>query len=426
MKKWVSILVLSCVFIQILFNRPISAVARDSLSQNDLHARCAVLMDAETGRVLYGKEEELALPMASTTKIMTCIVALERAASDGLNEIVTISSYAASMPDVQLNMVEGEHYLLKDLLYSLMLESHNDSAVAIAEHIGGSVERFTEMMNQKAEELGCVNTCFLTPNGLDATVTKYMEDGNEVTLAHSSSAADMARILSYCILKSPQKEQFLSITQCGSHSFTNFNLLEDGGQAPGVRTFTCSNHNAFLYMMDGALTGKTGFTGNAGYCYVGALENEGRTYVIALLACGWPNHRTWKWEDAKKLFQYGIKNYQKKNIVDIQALNLPRIPVKNAQNKQGILSKQGHLTPIVPEQEHFMLLSSEEKVETAMDLPQELQAPVEAGQEIGKVNYYVNQKKVFELPVYAKESMPDRNQKWYWEIVWNRFFKKSY
>ena len=103
--------------------------------------------------------------MASTTKIMTCILALEKGSP---KDIVTVSKYAASMPDVQLNMQSGEQFRLADLLYSLMLESHNDTAVAIAEHIGGSVKGFAKLMNQKAAELGCNKTHFVTPNGLDS------------------------------------------------------------------------------------------------------------------------------------------------------------------------------------------------------------------------------------------------------------------
>ncbi len=122
-------------------------------------------MDADSGRVLYGKEEETVLPMASTTKIMTCILALE---NGSLTDEVEASSHAASQPQVHLGMNKGDRFCLEDLLYSLMLESHNDSAVAIAEHIGGSVEGFAELMNEKAGEIGCTDTHFITPNGLDA------------------------------------------------------------------------------------------------------------------------------------------------------------------------------------------------------------------------------------------------------------------
>ena len=129
-----------------------SAVKPEPLN---LNSRSAVLMDADTGRVLYGKNETEDLPMASTTKIMTCILALELGNPEDFCEI---SEKAAGQPKVKLGAPAGSRIRLKDLLYSLMLESHNDSAVAIAEHISGSVEAFTEKMNRKAQDIGCVDT----------------------------------------------------------------------------------------------------------------------------------------------------------------------------------------------------------------------------------------------------------------------------
>ena len=151
-------------------NQTASEAASDTTEEPsfELYAQSAVLMDADSGRILYGKNMEETRPMASTTKIMTCILALERA---DLEDTVEVSAYAASMPDVQLNIRQGEQYRLGDLLYSLMLESHNDSAVAIAEHVGGTVEGFADLMNEKAASLGCENTWFITPNGLDASET---------------------------------------------------------------------------------------------------------------------------------------------------------------------------------------------------------------------------------------------------------------
>ena len=267
-----------------------------------LYAQSAVLMDADSGRILYEKKGSTILPMASTTKIMTCIITLE---NGNLENQVEVSDYAASMPKVKLYMKKGETYRLKDLLYSLMLESHNDTAVAIAEHIAGSVEGFADLMNQKAAELGCKNTYFITPNGLDAQKEITAEDGSTKTVIHSTTAEDLARLMSYCIKKSPKKEEFLEITRTPSHTFTN---------SDGTRSFTCNNHNAFLSMMDGALSGKTGFTGKAGYCYVGALERDGKTFVVALLACGWPNNKTYKWKDTRSLMEYGLSNYESANL----------------------------------------------------------------------------------------------------------------
>ena len=148
-----------------------------------LHAQSAVLMDAETGRILYEKDGETRRPMASTTKIMTCILALEHMKSE--QEIVTASAEAASQPKVRLGVREGQQFYLRDLLYSLMLESHNDTAAAIAEHVAGTREAFADMMNQKARDIGCRDTFFITPNGLDA------EDPDTGRL-HSTTAAELA------------------------------------------------------------------------------------------------------------------------------------------------------------------------------------------------------------------------------------------
>ena len=244
-----------------------------------LHARSAVLMDGDSGRILYGKEPDTPLAMASTTKIMTCILALELGSG---NQICTASANAAAQPQVKLGMREAEQFYLQDLLYSLMLESHNDTAVCIAESVAGSVEAFTGKMNEKAAGIGCRDTCFLTPNGLDA--------GEENGDWHHTTAADLAEILRYCITESPKAAAFLKVTQTVGYSFSNVEKTKD---------YDCVNHNAFLTMMDGALTGKTGFTAKAGYCYVGALQDEGRLYIVSLLACGWPGHKSWKWSDIR-------------------------------------------------------------------------------------------------------------------------------
>lgn len=185
--------------------------------------------------------------MASTTKIMTLILALEYGNPD---DVVTVSSYAAKMPEVRLGLHAGDRYVLQDLLYSMMLESHNDSACAVAEQVGGSVEAFAQMMNRKAAEIGLHDTYFITPNGLDA------EDAGGV---HHTTARDLAQLMRYCVTQSEQKEAFQAICQTRQYTFAS---------CDGTRQFTVYNKNALLDRMDGVLAGKTGFTGNAGYCYV--------------------------------------------------------------------------------------------------------------------------------------------------------------
>lgn len=400
-----SFLLVSCV-LQTLFCSCIFCKAEEKETTTEvgqLYAQSAVLMDADSGRVLFEKEGNTILPMASTTKIMTCIVSLEKG---NLQDWVTVSEYAASMPDVQLNIRTGEQYRLQDLLYSLMLESHNDSAVAIAEHIGGSVEGFTKMMNEKAKELGCAKTCFLTPNGLDAQKELTLKDGSKKTVMHSTTAEDLALIMSYCIKKSPKKEAFLEITRTSAYGFSN---------KEGTRSFSCSNHNAFLNMMDGALTGKTGFTGKAGYCYVGALEREGKTFVVALLACGWPNHKTYKWSDTKKLMTYGIEKYQKVDVSEktLQKEWLQKIPVLGAQTKHLFETTYAELCVREETKPPVLLMREGEEIQVKCRVKKQLMAPVKEKQEVGSVQYLVDGKVVWERKICTKNAYKKRDYLWY-------------
>ena len=360
----------------------VRAEEKEPDSSLQLYAQAAVLMDADSGRVLYGKNAEDVLPMASTTKIMTCILALEYGNPE---EIVEVSSYATSMPKVKLYVKQGEKYRLKDLLYSLMLESHNDSAVVIAEAVGGSVEQFAAMMNQKARDIGCYDTYFITPNGLDAVV-------NESGKIHSTTARDLAKIMAYCVTDSSAREQFLEITRTSGYDFTD---------AEGKRSFHCNNHNAFLGMMKEALSGKTGFTNKAGYCYVGAVESEGRIFTVALLACGWPNNRSYKWSDMKQLAAYGMENYHYRDIYESREFE--DIPVED-----GIDTRSGkpYADAYVPvrvedrgEKDLSCLLAETDQIEVKTQIAKKLQAPVMENTEVGTVCYYLNGKLFRRYPV---------------------------
>ena len=363
----------------------------ETAKELQLYAQAAVLMDADSGRVLYGKNEKDILPMASTTKIMTCILALEYGNPE---EIVEASAYAASMPKVKLYVKQGERYRMGDLLYSLMLESHNDSAVVIAEAVGGSVDEFAAMMNQKARDIGCFDTYFITPNGLDASV-------NDSGKVHSTTAEDLAKIMAYCVTDSPAKEEFLKITQTLSYDFTD---------ADGKRSFHCSNHNSFLGMMEEAISGKTGFTNNAGYCYVGAVESEGRIFTVALLACGWPNNRSYKWSDMKKLTAYGMERYTYRDIYERQEFE--DIPVRDGvDGKTGSPFKEAHVAVRVDdgqEESLMYLLSEEDEVEVRVQVADALDAPVAEHEEIGTVSYYLNGTLIKSSPVVTLEAVEER------------------
>ena len=374
-KKWKPYLM--CI-LTVLLMMEISIRVQAEGTPENLYARSAVLMDADTGRILFGKNDNEVMPMASTTKIMTLLVTLEHA---DLDEIVEVSARAASMPDVQLHIREGERYRLQDLCYSLMLESHNDSAVAIAEHVGGTVEGFAAMMNQKAKHLGCYHTYFITPNGLDA------EDEHG---KHSTTARDLARIMRCCI----KNETFLSITREPSWTFTDMD---------GNRSFTVQNKNAFLQMMEGALTGKTGFTNEAGYCYVGALERGEKRLITVVLACGWPNHKTWKWMDTKALMNYGLEDYHKER-VGSDRMALESVSVTDGQKEKVEILTDAAL-------EDFLLKEDDEFTMEVL-VPDILKAPVQAGELVGSVAYYINGQIVDLFPVYTASEVKKIDLEW--------------
>lgn len=380
-----TISLLSAIFT--LFTLPASVLsvhAAEDTSDLKLYAQSAVLMDADSGRILYEKNGQKVMPMASTTKIMTCILALEYG---NLEDYALVSSYAASMPKVKLGVSPNEYYKLKDLLYCLMLESHNDAAVVIAEHIAGSTEAFADMMNQKARDIGCYDTFFITPNGLDATAAT--KDGS--VKAHSTTAADLARIMSYCITDSPKKEEFLTITRTPSYSLENYRE-KDGVMTSGGRNFQCNNHNAFLSMMEGALCGKTGFTGAAGYCYVGALRRDERTYVVALLACGWPNNKTYKWSDTRALMNYGLENFEYHRLSEAAFDESTLKPLEVVNGQTSRLNSTALANVKIDQREDMdmgFLLKKDEQIEVDFQIADSLTAPVSAGSQVGSIKYLV-------------------------------------
>ena len=372
-----------------------------------LYAMSAALLDADTGRVLYGKNADTPMAMASTTKIMTCIVVLENVSPE---ETLTVSAYAASMPKVKLYIKQGEEYTVGDLLYSLMLESHNDSAVALAEYVGKrllpaelaekpteqftaeesrqAVAAFAGLMNKKAAEIGCTDSWFITPNGLDATQEFTLEDGTVIQKEHCTTAAELARIMAYCIRESPERERFLEITGKEAYAFG----------------------------------------------YVGSLERDGRTFVVALLACGWPNNKSYKWSDTRELMQYGIENYFFRSFseegVAFDENLLRRITVLNGQTELlgGVAGTEVKLVGIAQEEggpadcrREGLLLRADEEITVEYSQEKVLTAPVEAGRKVGEVLYSVDG------TVYKRQSIVTVSEvrridlRWCLEQVMDRF-----
>ena len=365
----------------------------------ELYALSAVLMDGESGRVLYEKDGERPLANASTTKVLTCIVALENSSGD---DYVQVSQNAASQPEVKLGLQKGEQYYLEDLLYSLMLKSHNDTAVAIAEHCGGSVEGFARMLNRKAKQIGCKDTYFITPNGLDA------EDENG---KHHTTAKDLALIMRYAV----KNETFLHIAQTRDYTFS---------EITGKRTFSVHNANAFLDMRDGVLAGKTGYTSQAGYCYVCAWEKEGKIFIVSLLGCGWPNHKTYKWSDTEKLLDFGDYNYEYETYWKEPQTGkiLVTDGVEDGQDIGTKIYLRGKCSVTAYDREKEVLLKKGETVTCKIEIPQKVSAPVLKGEKLGRIAYYLDGKLIDFYPVYAEKSVEKISFKWYTEKVFHDFF----
>lgn len=374
----------------------------------ELYARSAVLIDGSNNRILYGKNENEIMPMASTTKIMTLVIALENADLDG---VVTFSPYAASQPDVQLNALKGEQYRLGDLLYVMMLKSYNDVAVAIAEyvgevHINGAqdggltakrspeeskryVAEFAALMNEKAQKLGCADTYFITPNGLDA------QDGSGT---HSTTAYELAKIAAYAV----ENETVTKICTTRNYSCSELN---------GKRNVSVATTDRFLDMVSGAVGLKTGFTGNAGYCFVGAVKHEGRTFISVVLASGWPPNKNYKWSDTKKLMNYGIDNYFPEKIFVAEEEH------KKVKVEDGTAEEIGTYIPFSLE----MLMRENESVQVVYELRESIPAPVKANEQVGTVYIYLNGECFRTFPILAKENCAKRDYFWFLKKIWDIF-----
>lgn len=320
-------------------------------------AASAVLMDADTGRVLYEKDSRTRRLIASTTKLMTALVALE--SGHDLNETVTVAREWTGAEGSSIYLRPGEELSLETLLYGLLLRSGNDAALAIAGHCGGTVEEFVSQMNRKAGELGMTDSSFANPNGLNAE-------------GHYSSAYDMA-LLGRACLKNEALAKIMS---------TKSITLD-------TRTFT--NHNKLLWRYEGCIGMKTGYTEKAGRTLVSAARRDGITLICVTL------NDPSDWADHAALFDYGFANYA--------ATQLAR-----AGEVVGQLPVSGGLSPVCPvetAEEFSAALSDDESVTVDYELMEAaLTAPVYAGTPVGEVVYYVNSKELGRAPLTAARNVP--------------------
>ena len=360
-----------------------NGISVEALSEQDLYAKGALLMDADSRRVLFEKNGYEKMSMASTTKIMTCLLALELG---DMEQVVEFSSYAASRPKVHLGVRAGMKFYMKDLLYSLMLESHNDTAVAIAEAIAGDTLSFANLMNQRAKEMGAKNTNFVTPNGLDDA-------------KHYTTAYDLALIASEAI----KNEEFLKITNTKSYSFQD---------VEGKCSFSISNKNAFLTMMEGAFGIKTGFTGTAGYCFVGAVERGNCTFISVVLASGWPPNKSYKWKDTIQLMNYGIDNYEYRVLFD-GISDYKTLSVQNGKEKTVDTYIKGNASTLV---------SNKDLVEYRYEFPEngKVKAPVTQGDMVGCLKIFINKEQYAKFDICVENNV----EKIDYQYIFMKFMKK--
>lgn len=334
-----------------------------------------LLMEKTTGQVLYAVNEHEQLEPASVTKIMTILLTMEAIDSGTLryDDMVTASAYACSMGGSQIWLKENEQMSVEEMLKAVCVASANDCSAALAEHLAGSAEAFVEKMNQRAKELGMNETNFCNPTGLPAS-------------GHVTSAYDIALMSRELILNHPDIRRFTTIW---------VDTLRNG-------EFGLSNTNKLIRFYPGATGLKTGSTDSALYCLSATAERDGMELIAVILKSPTSTQR---FEGAKTLLNYGFAAYA---LAEAQLPEpLKPIPVKLGEVPQVMPKLQGDPT----------ILAVKEKVngmEVAVELEEELSAPVEAGQQVGKMTVTSNGEVLAELPLTAEEGVARLT---YWQIL---------
>ena len=328
-----------------------------------LTSHAALLMEKTTGQILYAQNEHDALPPASVTKIMTVLLTMEAIDSGriALDDVVTVSAYAAGMGGSQVFLAEGEQITVDELLKAVCVSSGNDAAVALAEHVAGVTELFVEQMNNRARELGMKDTHFANCTGLTAE-------------NHVTSAYDIALMSRELLLHHPQIRSYTTIWM---------DTLRDG-------TFGLSNTNKLIRFYDGATGLKTGFTQEAGYCISATAERDGMELIAVIMKGATSDSRN---TDAKTLLNYGFSTY---TLLTVQPKEpLPDLPVT--------LGSADTVAAVLPEEGCTLLLekSRSSDLTQMLDLPDEVSAPVRAGETLGTLTVSREGETLLTIPVVA-------------------------
>jgi D-alanyl-D-alanine carboxypeptidase len=354
MKKTAIFLSIICIFL--LFVPTAFAVETPAVS-----ARSAVLIDAKSGTVLYGKDENTRRGMASTTKIMTALVALENAS---LTDVITVAPEACGVEGSSVYLSPGERITMEALLYALMLQSANDAAEAIAYAVSGSIEGFVALMNEKADALGLTATHFDNPHGLDGET-------------HYTTAAELAKIAVAAL----ENETFREIVGTEKKSIPLHN---------GEATRLLVNHNRLVREYDDVIGVKTGYTRACGRTLVSAAEQNGITLICVTLDDGndWVDHRV--------LLDYGFSLYETEILAEVGDVTFD-VPVCGGVKSSVAVYNPTAVTAFLPR--------NHERIEATVELPRFLYGGIREGEAVGYVRFFVNGDEVGSVPLVASESV---------------------
>lgn len=363
MKKILS-LVLAFVFLL-----PLNIVSVSALSDDEVTAPSAVLIEPETMKVLYEKNGHEQRACASVTKVMTLILVMEAIDAGKLNwdQMVTASAHAASMGGSDIWLEEGEQMSVRDMVKATVVASANDAAVALAEAVSGTEDEFVRQMNEKAKALGMENTVFKNCNGLD-------EEG------HLTTAYDVA-LMSCELIKHEEIFEFTSIWM---------DELRDGKTQ-------IVNTNKLLKSYNGITGLKTGTTSQAGSCISATAERDGLSLVAVVLGS---ETGTERFKAAATLLDYGFANYKKTNLILPEDAPM-EIKVKNGMENSVQLKYE------IPKD--IITESAKSQLEAKVELPEEIEAPVTENQQLGTVSFYSGEEKIAEYPILSGGSSKEVN-----------------
>lgn len=370
------------------FENTVEVTASSVTALPKTNSRRYIVYDRISKSMIIGKNEDIKSAMASTTKIMTTIVILEKA---DLNEKVTVSAKAGGTGGSRLGLKRGDKASVRDLLYGLMLRSGNDAAVALAEHVGGSVKGFAELMNEKASELGLTNTHFVTPHGLD--------DAN-----HYTTALELAKLTDYAM----DNETFAKIV--GTKSTT----IYINNQPRQI-----NNTNELLGVLNGVVGVKTGFTNNAGRCLVTETKRNNMDIITIVLGADTKKDRT---KDSVNLIEYTFSKYKMYNLEEqiIEEFN----KWKNINEKRILIMKGKQSNPklaLGAIEKAIIPICDNDKIEYSINALTEAKAPVEQWNVMGTLTVKLNGKILENIDIVNVNEVQKRDWKDYFKIVLNRF-----